>query len=81
MITDQLYIYNTNLNNKTNDVMKIMTIFTALFVPLTFIVGVYGTNFDNLPELHFRYAYFVMWGVMIAIVVLLLFYFRRKKWF
>ena len=81
MITDQLYIYNTNLNNKTNDVMKIMTIFTALFVPLTFIVGVYGTNFDNLPELHFRYAYFAMWGVMIAIVVLLLFYFRRKKWF
>lgn len=81
MLNDQLNIYNTNINNHTNSVIKILTIFTALFIPLTFIVGVYGTNFDNLPELHFRYGYFAMWGVMIVITILLLFYFRRKKWF
>jgi magnesium transporter len=81
MLNDQLNIYNTSINNHTNSVIKILTIFTALFIPLTFIVGVYGTNFDNLPELHLRYGYFAMWGVMIVITILLLFYFRRKKWF
>jgi len=80
MISDQLNIFNTNLNHRANDVIKILTIFTTIFIPLTFIVGVYGTNFDYLPELHFKYSYFAMWAVMIVIVVVMLFYFKRKKW-
>lgn len=81
MLNDQLNIYNTSINNHTNSVIKVLTIFTALFIPLTFIVGVYGTNFDNLPELHFKYGYFAMWGVLVTITLLLLYYFKRKKWF
>lgn len=81
MISDQLNIYNTTQSNRANDVMKVLTIFAAIFIPLTFIVGVYGTNFDNVPELHYKYSYFIMWLVMIVLVVVMLVYFRRKKWF
>lgn len=80
MISDQLNICNTTLSNRANDVMKVLTIFAAIFIPLTFIVGVYGTNFDYLPELHFRYSYFVMWAVMVVLALVMLYYFRRKKW-
>lgn len=80
MTSDQLMLYNTNLGNRSNDVMKVLTIYASIFIPLTFIVGVYGTNFDNLPELHFKYGYFGMWGVMILLTVIMLIYFRRKKW-
>jgi Mg2+ and Co2+ transporter CorA len=64
MVADQLNIYNTNMNNKANDVMKVLTIFAAIFIPLTFIAGVYGTNFEYVPELTYKYSYFLMWGVM-----------------
>jgi magnesium transporter len=74
-------LYNTNLSNKANEVMKVLTIFAAIFIPLTFIAGIYGTNFDYVPELHFKYAYFLMWGVMITVAGVMLFYFRRNKWF
>jgi magnesium transporter len=80
MISDQLNIYNTNLSNRANDVMKVLTIFAAIFIPLTFIAGIYGTNFDYVPELHFKYGYFVMLGVMLIVAIIMLFYFRRKKW-
>ncbi|MBN1183081.1 MAG: magnesium/cobalt transporter CorA [Bacteroidales bacterium] len=80
MLTDHLTIYHTNLSNKVNEVMKVLTIFASIFIPLTFIAGVYGTNFDNLPELHFRYGYFYMWGVMILMAGGMLLYFKRKKW-
>ncbi|HKM94121.1 MAG TPA: magnesium/cobalt transporter CorA [Prolixibacteraceae bacterium] len=80
MTSDQLNIYNTNLTNSANDVMKVLTIFAAIFIPLTFIVGIYGTNFDYLPELHYRYSYFIMWGIMIIVTLVMLWYFKRKKW-
>ncbi|HNW49765.1 MAG TPA: magnesium/cobalt transporter CorA [Prolixibacteraceae bacterium] len=80
MTSDQLMIYNTNLSNRANEVMKVLTMFASIFIPLTFIVGVYGTNFDNIPELHFKYGYFAMWGVMVIITVVILVYFRRKRW-
>jgi magnesium transporter len=80
MTSDQLMLYNTNLGNRSNEVMKVLTIYASIFIPLTFIVGVYGTNFDVLPELHFKYGYFAMWGVMIILTVIMLTYFRRKKW-
>jgi len=81
MIGDQLTLYNTNVNNRANDVMKVLAIFASIFIPLTFIAGVYGTNFDFLPELHFRYSYFIMLGVMVIVAGFMLYYFRKNKWF
>jgi magnesium transporter len=80
MLSNLYELYNSELSNKSNHVMKVLTIVSAIFIPLTFIVGVYGTNFDILPEIHTQYGYFVMWGVMILIAVLQLVYFRTKKW-
>ena len=60
--------------------MKVLTVFAAIFIPLTFIAGVYGTNFEYLPELHFRYSYFIFWGVLIFIGLLMLLFFKRKRW-
>lgn len=79
--TDQLNIYNSVMANKMNDIMKILTIFAAVFIPLTFIAGIYGTNFEYLPELKFRYSYFIFWAVMIVMGSGLLYYFKRKGWF
>jgi len=81
MTNDLINLHNTNISNKANEVMKVLTIFASIFIPLTFIAGIYGMNFNNMPELQTRYGYFIVWGVMLMVVILLLFYFRRKKWF
>lgn len=80
MVADQLNLYNTNISNRANDVMKVLTIFAAIFIPLTFIAGVYGTNFQYVPELNYKYGYFGMWGVMIVVALVMLVYFKRKGW-
>lgn len=80
ILNDQLSIYHTIMSTKLNDIMKFLTIFSVIFIPLTFIVGVYGTNFDVLPELHYRNGYFIMWGLMVLIALAMLIYFKRKKW-
>ena len=66
--------------NKTNDVMKVLTIFSAYFLPLTFIVGVYGMNFEFMPELEWTYGYPLVLGLMVVVFLLIYFWFRRKKW-
>jgi len=66
--------------NKTNDVMKILTIFSAYFLPLTFIVGVYGMNFEFMPELGWKYGYPMVIGFMVLVFLLIYIWFRRKKW-
>jgi magnesium transporter len=81
LLTDQLNIYNSVTANKMNDIMKVLTIFAAIFIPLTFIAGIYGTNFDYLPELRYKYSYFIFWGVLVVIAGALLGYFKKKKWF
>ncbi|UCS92019.1 magnesium/cobalt transporter CorA [Echinicola marina] len=81
MLSDQLNIYHTTISSKLNDIMKFLTIFSVIFIPLTFIAGIYGTNFDVLPELHYRYSYYIMWLVMIVITIAMLVYFKKKKWF
>ncbi len=81
MVNDQLNIYQTNVSNGLNEVMKVLTIFSAFFIPLTFIAGVYGMNFQYFPEIHLKYGYLYFWILMIIISVVLLVYFRRKKWF
>ena len=80
MVSDQMTVHHANLSNRANDVMKVLTIFASIFIPLTFIAGVYGTNFDYLPELHFRWGYFAMLGLMVCTTGLMLLYFKRKKW-
>ncbi|HPS53037.1 MAG TPA: magnesium/cobalt transporter CorA [Phycisphaerae bacterium] len=77
-ITD---LYMSSLSNRTNDVMRILTIIATLFIPLTFIVGVYGMNFEYMPELKWKYGYPGIWAVMILNTIILLTYFKRKKWF
>jgi magnesium transporter len=69
------------LSNRTNRVMKVLTIISTLFIPLTFIVGVYGMNFRTMPELEYRYAYPITWVVMILIAGIMLLVFKRRKWF
>lgn len=80
LITGMLDIYLSSVSNKLNETMKVLTIFSSIFIPLTFIVGVYGMNFDFMPELHWRWAYPSLWVLFIALTGLLLFYFKRKRW-
>lgn len=80
MISDHLNIYSTNVNNRINEVMKVLTIFASIFIPLTFLAGIYGMNFEYLPELSFKYSYLIFWIVVVSVGVGLLFYFKRKKW-
>lgn len=80
LLSGMIDLYMTSQSNRMNEVMKTMTIITTIFVPLTFIVGVYGMNFDIMPELKTQFGYYVVWLVMIIIVVLLFIFFRVKKW-
>jgi magnesium transporter len=80
MASSLLDLYMNSVSNKMNEIMKVLTIMASIFIPLTFLAGVYGMNFDNIPELHFKYGYFIFWGVMVAIFVLMIYFFRRKKW-
>ena len=73
-------IYLSTNANKMNEVMKVLTIMSSIFIPITFMVGVYGMNFDNMPELKTQHGYYVLWGVMLSTVIGLLVYFKRKKW-
>jgi len=72
-------IYSTSISNKTNDVMKTLTIIATIFIPLTFIVGIYGMNFQ-IPELKWSYGYYAIMIIMLLVALSLLYYFRKKKW-
>ena len=80
LITGLLDAHLSVVSNRLNEVMKVLTIFSAIMLPLTFIVGVYGMNFDFMPELRSRYGYFVVWGVMISVAVGMLIFFRKRGW-
>ena len=80
MVSGMLDIYLSSISNRMNEVMKVLTIIATIFIPLTFIAGIYGMNFRYMPELELRWGYFAVWLVMIAIGISMLFYFRRKKW-
>lgn len=73
-------IYLFSISNKINETMKILTIFASIFIPLTFIAGVYGMNFEYMPELKWRWGYPAVWVIFIVITVGLLVFFKRKKW-
>ncbi len=88
LLYDQIHDDANNLLNvflslsarKTNDVMKILTIFSVFFMPMTFIVGVYGMNFDFMPELHYKYGYPLTILAMLATSIVILIWFKRKNW-
>lgn len=73
-------LYMAMVSNKMNEIMKFLTMFATVFIPLTFIAGIYGMNFDNIPELHWKYGYLIVWAIMAAIIIGFLIYFRKKKW-
>lgn len=81
ILYDQLNIYHSSMSTKLNEIMRVLTVFSVIFIPLTFLVGVYGTNFSYLPEKDWHYGYFAMWGVMLITTLVMLWYFKRKKWF
>jgi magnesium transporter len=80
MISGMLDVYLSSISNKMNSVMKVLTIIATIFIPLTFVAGVYGMNFKYMPELEWRWAYPAIWVVMFAIFIGMMVYFKRKKW-
>ena len=80
MTMSLMEMYMSNMSNKMNEVMKVLTIMASIFIPLTFIAGIYGMNFDHMPELHWEYGYYLVWGIMIALFVIMLIYFKKKHW-
>ncbi|MDT8402035.1 MAG: magnesium/cobalt transporter CorA [Bacteroidales bacterium] len=80
LASDQLNTHNSLVNNKMNQVMKVLTIFASIFIPLTFIAGVYGMNFRYIPELELKSGYFFFWLLTIIIGISLILFFKKKKW-
>jgi len=80
MLAGMLDIYLSSISNRLNEVMKLLTIIATIFIPLTFIVGVYGMNFKLMPELEWRWGYPAVWLVMVVVAGLMLAFFRRKRW-
>ena len=80
VVAGMLDIYLSSVSYRLNEIIKVLTLFSTIFMPLTFIVGVYGMNFRYLPELEYRWSYPILWALMIAISVTMLLYFRRRRW-
>lgn len=80
IVSGILDVYLSSVSNKMNEVMKVLTIIATIFIPLTFIAGIYGMNFEFMPELKFHWAYPTLWLVMVVVFFSMLIYFRRKKW-
>ncbi len=73
-------LYLSIISNRMNEVMKVLTIIATIFIPITFVVGIYGMNFTHMPELTWRWGYLLVWMIILAIVLGMLVFFRRKKW-
>ena len=80
MVSGMLDIYLSSISNRMNAVMKVLTIIATIFIPLTFLAGIYGMNFKYMPELEWRWGYALVLTVMVAVAAVMLIYFRRKKW-
>jgi len=81
MLSAMMDIYLSSLSNRMNEVMKVLTIIATIFIPMTFLAGVYGMNFKYMPELEWRYAYLFFWIVVSGVLIAMVAYFKRKKWF
>ncbi len=80
MVSGMLDVYLSSVSNRMNEVMKVLTIIATIFIPLTFIAGIYGMNFKYMPELGWKWSYPLLWLLMVGLLVFMLLYFRRKKW-
>ncbi|KPJ57833.1 MAG: magnesium transporter, partial [Planctomycetes bacterium DG_23] len=80
MLSGILDIYLSSISNKMNEVMKVLTIIATIFIPLTFVAGIYGMNFKFMPELGWWWAYPLVWLVMGCVAVTMVIYFRRRRW-
>lgn len=80
ILSSMVDIYLSSVSHKMNEVMKVLTIIATIFIPLTFIAGVYGMNFHYMPELEWKWGYPIIWGIMIVIGLGMLYYFNKKKW-
>jgi len=80
MLSGMLDVYLSSTSMKQSEVMKVLTIIATIFMPLTFLAGIYGMNFINMPELKWQWGYFTVWGIMLVIVVVMVLFFRKKKW-
>ena len=79
--TELIQLYHSMISNTMNEIMKILAIISTIFMPLSFIVGLYGMNFEYMPELKWHYGYFISIGLMVGLVILMIIYFKKKKWF
>jgi len=80
MLSSILDYYMSSVSHKMNEVMKLLTIISTIFIPITFVVGIYGMNFKFIPELQYKYSYFVVWLFIVFIVIGMVAYFKKKKW-
>jgi magnesium transporter len=80
MASDLADAYLSNVSHRTNEIMKVLTLMASIFIPLTFVAGIYGMNFENMPELQQRNGYFVVLGLMIVLGIGMFVYFRRRGW-
>lgn len=80
LLSSLIDLYLSNVSNRMNEVMKMLTLIATIFIPITFIAGVYGMNFKYMPELEWRWAYGAVWGVMLAIAVGLVVFFKKRRW-
>ncbi|MBI3500873.1 MAG: magnesium/cobalt transporter CorA [Bacteroidetes bacterium] len=80
LLSGMMDIYLSSVSNRMNEIMKVLTIISTIFIPVTFIAGVYGMNFKYMPELDSPYGYWITWGIMLAMMLSLVIYFKRKKW-
>ena len=81
ILSSIMELYLTGVSNRMNKVMQVLTIISTIFIPLTFIAGIYGMNFQNMPELEWKYGYPAVWVIMVIIVIIMIIFFRKKKWF
>ncbi len=80
MVKDQSDSLSASSTNKLNEIMRFLTVFSVIFIPLSFLVGLYGTNFSYIPELNYHYSYFIFLGVLAVVTLIMVYIFKKKKW-
>jgi magnesium transporter len=81
MVSGMLDVYLSSVSNRMNEVMKVLTIIATIFIPITFLAGIYGMNFKNMPELEWAWGYPLLWCIILVVGLIMVLYFRKKKWF
>lgn len=81
MANSTMDLYHTEVSNRMNSVMQLLTVISTIFIPITFVAGIYGMNFEFIPELKWKYGYIFFWSLIFLIILLMVIYFKKKKWF